>query len=125
MSYVDGFVAPIPEGKLDAYRAMAEEAAAIWKRHGALQYFECIGDDLNPTSDPAMKAMTFPELVQPKKGETVLFAFIVYKSREHRDEVNKAVMAEMDERYKDMKPEDMPFDMRRMTYGGFQAIVEE
>ncbi|MBI4032804.1 DUF1428 domain-containing protein [Candidatus Berkelbacteria bacterium] len=124
MSYVDGFVIPIKKENVGAYRKMAEEGKEIWMKHGALQYFECVGDDLDPETGDMGAIVPFPKLAKAKKGETVVFAFVIYKSRKHRDEVNKKVMAEMDEKYKDMKDMPMPFDMKRMTFGGFKTIVE-
>lgn len=117
--YVDGFVLPVAEDRVEEYREMASEAGEAWIEHGALQYVECVGDDLAPDMG-GMEYTPFPELVATDSDETVVFAFIVYESREHRDEVNAAVMAEMDE---DEDPE-MPFDVARMSYGGFDAIVE-
>ncbi len=104
---------------------MAAEGARMWMKAGALQYFECVGDDLNIKPMGGMKALSFPKMAKAKKGETVFFSFIIYKSRAHRDAVNKRVMAEMERQYsnhKDMPA--MPFDMKRMAYGGFKAIVE-
>ena len=118
MSYVDGFVLPVPKDKMDAYKALAEKVGPIWIEHGALQYMECWGDDLEDNGF----SLTFPQMVEPKEGETVVFSYIVYKSREHRDEVNAKVMA--DTRMKDGdKMPDMPFDCKRMAYGGFKTIV--
>lgn len=127
MTYVDGFVLPVPEDKIDAYREMAESAGKIWMEHGALQYKECVLEDARqeiPEDAPATCTITpFGELAGTKDGETVIFAFIVYKSREHRDEVNKKVMA--DPRMKEACDENsMPFDPSRMTYGGFKALVD-
>lgn len=118
MSYVDGFVLPVPKSKIDDYREMAKKASAIWREHGAIQYVEAVGDDF------AVKdVVPFTQLVTVKPDETVVFAWIMYKSREHRDEVNKKVMA--DPRIKDMcNPEDMPFDCARMACSGFKTIVE-
>lgn len=117
--YTDGFVIPIKKTKLAAYRAMAAKAGKIWKEHGALAYLEGVGDDLKI----AGLATTFPKLVKAKPGETVLFSFIVYRSRKHRDAVNRKVMA--DPRIQAMcDPESPPFDMKRMAYGGFQALVD-
>lgn len=116
--YVDGFVLPVPMGNLDAYRRMAEQAGKVWMEHGALQYWECVGDDIK-----LGKVTSFPQSVQLKDDETVVFAWIVYESREHRDEVNVKVMA--DPRLKDMMdPQNMPFDGKRMFWGGFKSIVE-
>jgi uncharacterized protein YbaA (DUF1428 family) len=116
--YVDGFVIPIPKKNLDAYRRMSRAAGKVWVEHGALEYIESVGDDMN------MKfGVPFPKLADAKRGETVVFSWIVYKSRAHRDRVNKKVMA--DERItKTMKDKKMPFDVNRMSYGGFQAIVD-
>ena len=116
--YVDGFVVPVPTAKLDDYRRIAETAGKIWKEHGALQYWECVGDDVKPG-----KVTSFPQSVQLKDDETVVFSWIVYDSREQRDAVNAKVMA--DPRMKDMMdPKAMPFDGMRMFWGGFKAIVE-
>jgi uncharacterized protein YbaA (DUF1428 family) len=121
MSYVDGFVIPIPTRHLAAYKKMASLGAKVWKKHGALEYFECVGDDLFPKM-PGMKTTPFTTIAKAKRGETVVFAFIVYKSRAHRDAVNKRVMKEM-ETMKD-QPQVMPFDMKRMAYGGFKTMVQ-
>ncbi|MBI2269871.1 MAG: DUF1428 domain-containing protein [Bacteroidetes bacterium] len=118
--YVDGFVLPVPKKKLPAYRLMAAKAGKIWKKYGALEYFECVGDDLAPK----WAGIKFPTTVRSKSGETVIFSFIIYKSRAHRDSVNAKVMKDpfmTDPKHKD-KP--MPFDMKRMVYGGFKVIVE-
>ena len=116
--YVDGFVVPVPRSKLDAYRSMAEKAGNIWKEHGALQFWECVGDDVKPG-----KVTSFPQSVQLKDGEVVVFAWILYNSREHRDSVNAKVME--DPRMKDMMdPKSMPFDGMRMFWGGFKSVLE-
>ncbi len=117
MSYVDGFVLPVPEGKLEEYRKMAETAGVVWKEHGALAYKECLLEDVTENDF----STTFPAMAGVKAGETVIFAFIVYNSRAHRDEVNAKVM--VDPRIK-CDPENMPFDCKRMAYGGFSAIVD-
>jgi uncharacterized protein YbaA (DUF1428 family) len=122
MSYVDGFVIAIPRKNLAAYKKMAAQGAKAWKKHGALEYFECVGDDLNPKM-PGMKIARFTTLAKAKRGETVVFSFIVYKSKAHRNAVNKKVMKEMAETMKD-KPQKMPFDMKRMAFGGFKTIVQ-
>ncbi len=127
MTYVDGFVLPVPEGKIDAYRQMAESAGKIWMEHGALQYKECVLEDAQPEmsedAPETCKITPFGELAGTKDGETVIFAFIVYKSREHRDEVNKKVMA--DPRMQEAcDGNNMPFDPSRMAYGGFKALVD-
>ncbi len=126
MKYVDGFVLVIPEKNLSAYRKMAEEAGKIWKKYGALEYIESVGEDLNPDVPAEMKGVTFPQMAGTKPGETVVFSYIVFKSRQHRDEVNAKVMKEMEAEWQ--KPENkgkpMPFDMKRAAYGGFEVIVE-
>jgi uncharacterized protein YbaA (DUF1428 family) len=117
MSYVDGFVLPVPKKNLDSYRRLATEASEIWKDHGALEYRECVGEDL----DSEGMGITFPRALGVSPDETVVFAWIVYESREHRDQVNEKVMA--DPRMAEM-PGDMPFDVQRMLYGGFETVVE-
>jgi len=117
MSYVDGFVVPVPEGKLDAYLEIAQTAGAVWKEHGALAYKECVLED---KTDHEF-CTTFPAMAGLKAGETVIFAYIVYESREHRDAINAKVME--DPRIK-CDPENMPFDCKRMAYGGFKALVD-
>ncbi|MCY7370503.1 MAG: DUF1428 domain-containing protein [Polaromonas sp.] len=116
--YVDGFVVPVPIAKLDDYRRMSEKAGALWREHGALQYWECVSDDVKPG-----KLTSFPQSVQMKDGETVVFAWIVYRSREERDSINAKVMA--DPRMADMMdPAQHPFDGQRMFWGGFKTLVE-
>jgi uncharacterized protein YbaA (DUF1428 family) len=116
--YVDGFVVPVPLRNLDAYRRMAEQAGKIWIEHGALQYCECIADDVKPG-----KVTSFPQSVQLKDDEVVAFSWILYNSREERDRVNAKVMD--DPRIKDMMdPKTLPFDGMRMFWGGFKTIVE-
>ena len=116
--YVDGFVVPVPIDKLDAYRRIAERAGEVWLEHGALQYWECIADDVKPG-----KVTSFPQSVQLKEGETVVFSWILYNSREHRDSVNAKVMA--DPRLKDMMDQkNLPFDGMRMFWGGFKTLLE-
>jgi len=116
--YVDGFVIPVPKRKVTAYQKMAAQAGKVWKEHGALDYFEGVGDDLKIKGI----VMHFPKLAKTKSSETVVFSFIVYKSRAHRDAVNKKVMA--DPRIADMCPKNPPFDFKRMAYGGFKALVD-
>lgn len=120
MSYVDGFVLTVPANKLGAYKKMASEASRVWKKFGALEYKECVADDMTPDQ----VIFTFPKMAKAKEGEVVIFAYIVFKTRKHRDSVNKKVMAFFDKKYKDKKDQDMPFDMKRMAYGGFKTIVE-
>jgi uncharacterized protein YbaA (DUF1428 family) len=114
--YVDGFVLPVPKSKLGAYRRIAKKAGKIWREHGALEYRECVGEDLK-----VPWALPFPRGIKIKPGETVVFSWILYKSRAHRDAVNKKVMA--DPRLNaDMN--NMPFDVKRMMYGGFEIMVD-
>ena len=117
MSYVDGFVLVVPKKKIAAYKKMATRAAMVWRDHGALAYRECVGDDLK-----VKMGLPFPKLAKTKAGETVVFSYIVYKSRAHRDRVNAKVMK--DKRLFEGMPKEMPFDMKRMAYGGFKTLVE-
>lgn len=118
MPYVDGFVLPVPKRKLAAYRRIASAAGKIWRDLGALEYRECVGDDLN-----VKVGLPFPRLVKPKKGETIVFSWIVYKSKAHRDRVNAKIMK--DPRITGMmKNKPMPFDVKRMAYGGFNVFVD-
>ena len=115
MPYVDGFVIPLPKKNVQAYRRIALKAGKIWREHGALEFRECVGDDL------AVQGMVpFSRPVKLKRGETVMFSWIVFKSRAHRDRVNAKVMK--DPRL-DMDPKTMPFDVKRMLYGGFKVLV--
>ena len=116
MSYVDGFIIPVPKRSLRAYKRMATLGRNVWTKHGALDYKECAGDDL-----VSKWGKSFTQMMKLKRGETVVFAYIVYKSRAHRDQVNKKVMKEMNAMG---APKDMPFDMKRMVYGGFKTLVE-
>lgn len=118
MNYVDGFILPVPTAKLDAYWALARLTSTIWREHGALEYRECIADDVKPG-----KVTSFPQAVLLKDDETVIFAWAVYRSREHRDEVMAKVMA--DPRMSNLKPEDMPFDGQRMFWGGFKTVISD
>ena len=116
--YVDGFIVPVPRNRIDAYRKMAEEAGRIWLEHGALQYWECAGDDVKPG-----KVTSFPQAVQLKDDEVVMFSWILYRSREERDSINAKVMD--DPRMKAMMdPAKFPFDGKRMFWGGFKTIIE-
>jgi uncharacterized protein YbaA (DUF1428 family) len=118
MRYVDGYVVPVPKKKLAAYRRIAQKAGKVWRDHGALEYIECIADDVKPG-----KHTSFPQSVKLKAGETVVFAYIVYKSRAERDRINAKVMK--DPRLADMMdPKAMPFDGKRMFWGGFKVMVE-
>lgn len=118
-TYVDGFVFSVPKAKTAQYKKMAKEAAAVWKRLGALDYKECVADDMRPK----FVTFNFPKMAKTKPGETVWFSFIVFKSKADRNKINKSVMAYFDKKYegKDMP---MPFDMKRFAYGGFKTEVE-
>ncbi len=124
MSYVDGFVIPMKKENISKYKKMAILGKKSWLKHGALDYFECVGDDLRVKKG---MGMGFKKLAKLKNNETVIFSFIVFKSRKHRDEVNKAVMKEMEKQMteKDMKKMGEIMDMKRFSYGGFQTIVEK
>ena len=118
MNYVDGFVLPVPKKKVPAYRSMAKLASKVWMQHGALGFYESVADDV-----PYGKRTSFPRSVKLKRGETVVFSWIIYKSRAHRDKVMKKVMK--DPRLNTMMSgKDMPFDAKRMIFGGFKVIVE-
>ena len=118
MRYVDGYVVPVPKKNVAAYRRMAQKAGKVWRDHGALEYIECIADDVKPG-----KHTSFPQSVKLKAGETVVFAYIVYKSRADRDRINAKVMK--DPRLANMMdPKAMPFDSKRMFWGGFKVLVE-
>jgi uncharacterized protein YbaA (DUF1428 family) len=117
MAYVDGFIVPVPKRKLGAYRSLARKAGKIWREHGALEFKECVADDVKKG-----KWTSFPRSVKLKPSETVMFSYIVYKSRAHRDQVNAKVMK--DKRFAGMDMKDMPFDAKRMIYGGFKVLVD-
>ena len=114
--YIDGYVVPVPKAKLDAYRRLARKAGKVWIRHGALEYMESVADDVKKG-----KVTSFPQSVKLKRGEVVVFSYIVYKSRAHRDRVNKKVMD--DPAFANMDMKDMPFDGMRMIWGGFKPLV--
>jgi len=116
LAYVDGYLLPVPRKNLALYKKMAKWGARLWKKHGALQFRECVGEDLK-----GAWGVPFTKVVKAKPGETVFFSYIVFKSRAHRDKVLKAVMN--DPAMKEMPP-DMPFDPKRMAYGGFEVFVE-
>jgi uncharacterized protein YbaA (DUF1428 family) len=117
-NYVDGFVLPIPKKNIAAYRRMSRKAGRVWREHGALDYTECVADDVKPC-----KWTSFPQSVKLKPGEVVWFSWIVFKSRRHRDQVNARVMK--DPRLASMmNPAAMPFDGKRMIYGGFKVMVK-
>ncbi|MBL0728906.1 DUF1428 domain-containing protein [Piscinibacter sp. HJYY11] len=115
--YVDGFLLAVPKDKIEAYRQLAQDAAVVWKEHGAVAYFEGLADDVQ-----AGRLTSFPQAVQLKDDEVVIFSWIVYNSREQRDEVNAKVMA--DPRIANLDPKSMPFDSERMIWGGFSSLVE-
>jgi len=118
MAYVDGFVVPVPKRNLQAYRRMAAKAGKIWREHGALEFRECVADDVKPG-----KYTSFPQSVKLKPGETVMFSWIVYRNRKQRDRVNAKVMK--DKRMAPMMdPKAMPFDGKRMFWGGFKVMVD-
>jgi uncharacterized protein YbaA (DUF1428 family) len=116
MPYVDGFVVPVPKAKLGEYRKLARQAGKLWREHGALSYVECVGDDV-----PVGKLTSFTRAVKLKEGEVVVFSWITYRSRAHRDAVNRKVMA--DKRLKH-DPKLMPFDAKRMIFGGFKSMMD-
>lgn len=116
MAYTDGFIVPVPKKNLEQYRALARQSAALWREYGALEYREWVADDVKPG-----EVTSFPQSVILKDDETVVFAWIVYKSRAHRDEVNEKVMK--DPRM-NMDPASMPFDAKRMIFGGFEPLVD-
>jgi uncharacterized protein YbaA (DUF1428 family) len=122
--YVDGFVLVVPKGKEAEYQKMAEMGRDSWMKHGALQYFECKGDDLKQQEMGDQKSRAFKEMSGANDEENVWFSFIVFESKEHRDEVNKKVMDEMSESFKDQGDFEMPNDMQKMAYGGFSVAVE-
>ena len=118
MRYVDGYVLPVPKKSLQAYARMAQKAGKVWRDHGALDYKECTGDDVKVKC-----GVPFPRMMKLKSGETVVFSYIVFKSRAHRDRVNASVMK--DPRLaKMMDPKSMPFEVKRMVYGGFKVLVD-
>jgi uncharacterized protein YbaA (DUF1428 family) len=116
MAYIDSFVVPVPKSKLDAYRELARKSGALWREYGALEYHECLADDVKPG-----EVTSFPQSVLLKPDETVAFAWVVYKSRAHRDEVNEKVMK--DPRMQ-MDPASFPFDGKRMFWGGFESFID-
>lgn len=122
--YVDGFVFVVPKKKLAAYRTMARFGKKIWMKYGALDYKECVGDDLRPKAMGEMKPLSFVQIAKAKPNETVWFSFIVYKSKKHRDEVNAKVMKDPVMNDPTWKDKPMPFDMKRFAYGGFTVIVD-
>lgn len=122
--YVDGFVIVIPNDKVEDYKKMAQEGKDSWMKNGALAYYECRGNDLVPQEMGGEKGRAFTEMADATENDTVWFSFIIFKSKEHRDEVNAKVMAEMNEQMKDYEDTRIPFDMNKMAYGGFEVEVE-
>lgn len=122
--YIDGFVLVVPKGKEAEYQKMAEMGRDSWMKHGALQYFECRGDDLKQQEQGDEKSRAFSEMTNAAEDENVWFSLIVFNSKEHRDEVNQKVMEEMDAAYADQGNFEMPNDMKKMAYGGFEVAVE-
>lgn len=122
--YVDGFVLVIPKGKAEEYRIMAEQGRDSWMKHGALAYYECRGEDLKQQEMGPDQSRSFREMTGAEDGDDVWFSFIVFESRQHRDEVNKKVMEEMDEAYSEQSDFVPPFAMSQMAYGGFEVLVE-
>lgn len=120
--YVDGFVLVIPKDKESEYTKLAKEGAKVWKKFGALDYKECVGDDMSPAmADP--KGLLFPKMTKATEDDTIWFSFVTYKNRKHRDEVNKKVMDYFTKKYGDDMP-GMPFNPKKMAYGGFTVIVD-
>ncbi len=122
--YIDGFILIVPKDKADQYKKMAEMGRDAWMKHGALHYYECRGEDLKQQEMGDEKSRDFAEMTGAKSDETVWFSFIVFSSKEERDRINAKVMQEMGEQMKDFDQSQMPVDMKRMAYGGFQAEVE-
>src|SRR3982751_6537026 len=122
--YVDGFVLVVPKGKEAEYEKMATMGRDSWMKHGALQYFECRGDDLKQQEMGDEKSRAYAEMTGANSDENVWFSFIIFESKEHRDEVNKKVMKEMGEAYEEQSDFIMPFEMNQMAYGGFEVLVE-
>lgn len=124
MAYVDGFVFTVPKKNVKDYKKMAMDGREAWLRFGAVDYKECMGDDLKPKGQGEWKQRSFKDLAGAGAGDTVWFSYIVFKNKKHRDAVNKKVMAYFDKKYADAKDMTMPFDMAKMAYGGFKAEVE-
>lgn len=118
--YVDGFVLVVPKKNLAAYKKMARDGGKTWKEFGALDYKECMIDD----KAPEHVTLTFEKMIKAKPGEVVIFSFITFRSKAHRNQVNKKVMAYFDKQYADSKDMSMPFDMKRMAYAGFETLVD-
>lgn len=121
--YVDGFVFPVPKKNVAAYKKMAEWGKRTWMKHGALAYYECMGDDLAVKAQGGMKPRSFRDTAKAKASDTVWFSFIVFRNKKHRDDVNKKVMAQMNKEADKWKDMVMPMDPKKMAYGGFKAVV--
>ena len=124
VKYVDGFVLVVPKGKSEEYKKMAEDGRNSWLKHGALQYFECKSNDLKQQEMGPEKSRSFTEMAGASNDDDVWFSFIIFESKEHRDEVNAKVMQEMTETYDESSNFVSPFDMSQMAYGGFQVEIE-
>jgi uncharacterized protein YbaA (DUF1428 family) len=122
--YVDGFVLVVPKDKIEEYQKMAEAGKEMWMKYGALEYMECVGEDLDPREMGGMKSLAFKELAKAETNETVWFSFIVFESKKRRDEINAKVMEEMNKQAEKYTDFPMPFDMKRMAVGGFEVKVE-
>jgi len=122
--YVDGYVLVVPKDKEAEYQKLAEMGRDAWMKHGALQYFECRGDDLKAQEMGDEKSRTFTDMAGASDDENIWFSYIVFESKEHRDEVNEKVMDEMNEQSQEQNDVSMPADMKRMAYGGFEVAVE-
>jgi uncharacterized protein YbaA (DUF1428 family) len=123
LPYVDGFVLVVPKKNLEAYRKMAELGAKVWMKHGALDYKECVGDDMKPNMGD-VKLLSFPQMAKSKPSDLIIFSYIVFKSRAHRDRVNAKVMKDPAMNPEVYKDQPMPMDMEKMAYGGFQVLVD-
>ncbi len=122
--YVDGFVFVVPKDKVEEYQKMAEEGREMWMKYGALEYMECVGEDLEPKEMGGLKPLSFTELTKAQPNETVWFSFIVYESKKARDEINAKVMGEGMKQAEEYKDVSMPFDMKRFAVGGFEVKVK-
>jgi len=122
-TYIDGFLLVVPKNKVDAYKKMAALGKKVWMKHGALDYKECMGDDIYPKAVPGMKSRSFADAAKAKRSETVWFSFIVFKSKKHRDQVNAKVMKDPLMNDPEFANKPMPFDMKRFSYGGFRVEV--
>jgi len=122
--YVDGYVLVVPKKNFNTYKKMATDGARVWKKFGALAYYECVGNELKPNSG-GMKMLGFTKLLKLKKNEDVWYSFIMYRNKKHRDAVNKKVMAYFEKKFSDAKSYEMPWDMTKFSYGGFRTVVEK